>query len=362
MTPLISVVVPTYRRPHLLEQCLQALFSQTISGDSFEIIIVDDAPEEDQTRELIHEWQQRLESPISYFFPVALPVIPVTGAAPEITVQDLERLFRARVSTSPALVYIANYGPHGPAAARNLGWQNANGQIIAFTDDDCLPEPDWLSNGVAAFIDGVSAVSGRVIVPISATPTDYERNVTGLERSDFVTANCFYRKMVLQEIGGFDERFTTAWREDSDLFFTLCERKYPLAWSRGAIVVHPVRPTTWGSSLREQKKSFFNALLYKKHPKLYWKYIQPSPPWNYYAAFTAFFVGVIGLLLSNSIVSIACLTIWVLLGLLFAVQRLQSTSHTASHVAEMIVTSLFIPFLSLYWRLRGSLYWRVLFL
>ena len=96
-----------------------------------------------------------------------------------------------------------------------------------------------LANGVSAFVDGVAGVSGRMIVPISAHPTDNERNLTGLQRSDFITANCFYRRRVLEEVGGFDERFATAWREDSDLYFTLRERNYPFAWASGAIVIHP---------------------------------------------------------------------------------------------------------------------------
>src|SRR5690606_30934416 len=104
----------------------------------------------------------------------------------------------------PHLTYLPAYASKGPAAARNLGWRAALGKIIAFTDDDCLPEKDWLANGVAAFVHGVAGVSGRVIVPLSDQPTDNERNATGLARSDFVTANCFYRRAVLEEVGGFD--------------------------------------------------------------------------------------------------------------------------------------------------------------
>ena len=132
----------------------------------------------------------------------------------------------------------------GPAAARNLGWRMADGEIIAFTDDDCIPEPDWLANGVSAFVEGVAGVSGRTVVPMPANPTDNELNTTHLQRSDFITANCFYRREVLEEVGGFDERFTTAWREDSDLYFSVRERNYSLAWARGATPSPPATNCT----------------------------------------------------------------------------------------------------------------------
>lgn len=63
--------------------------------------------------------------------------------------------------------------------------------------------------------------------------------------------------------GGFDERFRMAWREDSDLHFRSLERSYKLGHAPMAKVIHPVRPARWGISVHEQRKSMFNALLYK---------------------------------------------------------------------------------------------------
>ncbi|TMG77552.1 MAG: glycosyltransferase, partial [Betaproteobacteria bacterium] len=111
----------------------------------------------------------------------------------------------------------------GPAATRNIGWRRAKAPIVAFTDDDTVPDADWLARGLAAFEPGVDAVAGRIVMPLPATPTDYERNEQGLERAEFVTANCFVRRAVLQRLGGFDESFRLPWREDSDLHFRLLE-------------------------------------------------------------------------------------------------------------------------------------------
>jgi cellulose synthase/poly-beta-1,6-N-acetylglucosamine synthase-like glycosyltransferase len=362
MSLLVSVVVPTCKRHQLLERCLQALVSQTFPPQAYEIIVIDDAPDDGSARELVAEWTQRLQT--SYAFlapPLITSEIPVTGSNGQ---QKLEVTYQVKTNPiqSPRILYRATPGRCGPAVARNIGWQAANGEIIAFTDDDCIPEPDWLVNGLSAFVDGVAGVSGRTVVPLPPNPTDNELNITGLQRSDFITANCFYRRKVLEEVGGFDERFATAWREDSDLYFSIRERNYSLAWASGAVVVHPVRPEAWGSSLRQQRKSFYNALLYKKHPELYWRYIQAAPPWNYYGMLLAIITAATGLIMANPFLATAGFIAWLALVSAFTYRRLKHTRRTPSHVAEMSLTSILIPLLSVYWRLRGAVHWRVLFL
>src|SRR5690348_17598480 len=98
-------------------------------------------------------------------------------------------------------------------------------------------------------------------MPLPVMPTDYERNESGLERAEFITANCFVRRGVLERLSGFDESFRMPWREDSDLHFRLLEAGFRVARAEDAIVVHPVRPAPWGVSLRQQKKVVFDALL-----------------------------------------------------------------------------------------------------
>ncbi len=369
MSILVSVVVPTYRRRHLLERCLQALVSQNFPPQAYEIIVVDDGPQEQATRELVAEWQQRLRASYAFLVPPVITPIPVTAASggqKESLKDGLRPSAIYQVKTGPAqhprILYLATRGACGPAAARNLGWHAAGGEIIAFTDDDCIPEPDWLANGLSAFVDGVAGVSGRTIVPLPEKPTDNDLNLTGLQRSDFITANCFYRRKVLEEVGGFDERFATAWREDSDLYFSIRERNYTLAWASGAIVIHPVKEEKWGSSLRQQRKSFYNALLYKKHPQFYWRYIQSSPPWNYYGMLAALLVVASGLASGIPLAAAAGLIVWLYLLGAFIYRRLKQTTRTPAHVAEMVLTSILIPFLSIYWRLRGALHWRAFFL
>jgi GT2 family glycosyltransferase len=240
----------------------------------------------------------------------------------------------------------------GPAAARNIGWRRAQAPIIAFTDDDTVPDRDWLANGLAAFAPGVDAISGRIVMPVSAPPTDYERNEQGLERAEFVTANCFVRRSALERLGGFDETFRLPWREDADLQFRLLEAGYRIGRAPAALVVHPVRPAPWGVSLRQQKKVMFDALLFRKHRALYRERIRRAPRWDYY--------GVVAALALTPLWPPA-IVIWAFLTARFCYQRLRGTSKSPPHVAEMVVTSILIPPLSVFWRLVGALKFRVAF-
>src|SRR5581483_1259103 len=99
----VSAVIPTYRRPELLERCLLALAAQDLERRLYEVIVVDDAGCA-ETRKLVLGWRR-------------------SGLRPR---------------------YLRRQGAPGPAAARNRGWQAAIGPIVAFTDDDCVPDRDWL--------------------------------------------------------------------------------------------------------------------------------------------------------------------------------------------------------------------------
>ncbi|HLG63448.1 MAG TPA: glycosyltransferase [Ktedonosporobacter sp.] len=328
MSMLVSVVVPTFKRRDLLDRCIAALVAQSFDPAAYEIVIVDDAACA-ETRQQVKGWAKRVAH-----CGHCVRYLPVCG-----------------VGT-----------PHGPATARNLGWRAARGEIIAFTDDDCIPTPAWLKAGVAAFSGDIMAVSGRIVIPLADNPTDYEYNASHLANSEFVTANCFYRREALALAGGFDERFTAPWREDSDLFFTLLENNVSYTCAPEAVVVHPVRPARWGISLSQQRKSMFNALLFKKHPRLYWQKIQPSPPWHYYGIVGALLLMLTATLLGSRFFAFCGLGLWGWMTARFCAQRLSRTSRAPAHVAKMLLTSMLIPPLAVFWRLRGVIRFRVLFL
>ena len=320
MSVRISVVVPTYRRHPLLVRCLKALVEQHVAPTNYEVIVADDADCE-ETRRIVERWA-------------------IVGG--------------------PAIRYVPVRHAHGPAAARNAGWRAASGEAIAFTDDDCLPTSGWLAAGLAALDAGADAVWGKLEMPLSATPTDYERDAAGLARAEFVTANCFCTKDALARVGGFDERFRTAWREDSDLYFSLLECGCRIVYAPDALMIHPIRPAPWGVSLRQQSKTRFDALLFRKHPTLYRDRIQPMPL-TYYAIAGSLLVLLAGLMAAWSPLVWAGFATWLWLTVAFCRSRLRGVSKAPIHVAEMFVTSALIPPLSLYWRLRGAWQFRVFF-
>jgi glycosyltransferase involved in cell wall biosynthesis len=318
---LVSVVVPTRGRPALLGRCLEALCRQTLERHRYEIVIVDDGPD-DQTRSLVEACTARM-------------------AAHELLI-----------------TYVPSSGPHGPAAARNRGWRHARGELIAFTDDDTQPDPDWLFAGLRAFNAESDAVSGLVVMPLPDVPTDYECDASGLAQAEFVTANCFCRKAVLVRLGGFDERFPLAWREDSDLHFRLLRAHARIAYACDAVVVHPIRPAQWGVSLRQQRKIMFDALLFRKHPELYRARIRKSPRWDYYAAVAALALVPLALGFGARDLALAAAAAWAGITGWFCIARLRHTSKEIVHVAEMIVTSALIPPVAVFWRIVGCLRYR----
>lgn len=319
----ISVVVPTYRRPALLHRCLQALLIQDCFYP-YEIIVADDAGEEAALREV-------------------------------------EAVMISSGSRAP-IRYVPVKEKHGPAAARNQGWKAAQGEIVAFTDDDCIPAPDWLRHGIESFSGDVIAVWGRLAMPLPEKPTDYEWNASGLSRAVFVTANCFVRKTALQACGGFDENFKRAWREDSDLYFFLSKLPGKIVHAPSALIIHPVRPAPWGISVKQQQNNLYEALLYKKHPDLYREKIEPAFPWHYYLVVLMLFAAAMEMLLGKPFAALAFFSAWAFWTAYFCLKRLEFTALTAKHILEMIWTSVLIPPAAVFWRLAGAVKYRVLFL
>jgi histidinol-phosphate phosphatase family protein len=157
----------------------------------------------------------------------------------------------------------------GPAAARNLGWRRATAEWVAFLDDDVVPGATW-SAELARDLEGlgrdVAASQGRVRVPLPGgrRPTDWERNVRGLETARWATADMAYRRDVLEEVGGFDERFPRAYREDADLGLRVVRAGYRIVAGR-RVVSHPVRAAGPLVGLRLQAGNADDVLMLALH-------------------------------------------------------------------------------------------------
>jgi glycosyltransferase involved in cell wall biosynthesis len=321
---IVSVVIPTYQRAALLSRCLEALLQQKFEKERYEIIVVSDGPDA-QTKKIF---------------------------------DDLAGY------NHPELRYMSLPQKKGPAAARNYGWLNAKGRIIAFTDDDCVPDAYWLNQIVQhCNTEDSVAITGKVIVPVSNRPTDHELNTANLQTAEFITANCACTKNALVKAGGFDEQFSMAWREDSDLEFKLINQHIPIKRIDSAIVTHPVRSSAWGVSVKEQKKTMYDALLYKKHPQLFRiKVRKITSPILYYLIIASFLFMLTCIFIKQHSLANIGLVGWLGFTTFFIIKRLYTTKLSLNHIAEMVVTSFIIPFISVFWQWYGAVKYRVLFI
>lgn len=188
-TPLaFSVVVPSNRDPASIQSCLDGLRAQDYPGEQFEVIVVDDG--------------------------APVPLAPV--------VDDVAISLRTRVLRQAAA---------GPATARNAGARLATGRFLAFTDDDCVPEPDWLRRLADSLVERPDALVGGIVENLlvdnryaAATQRliDFVEAAhgPGSPRRFFTTCNLAVSRDAFFAAGGFDESFAVPGGEDREF----CER------------------------------------------------------------------------------------------------------------------------------------------
>jgi GT2 family glycosyltransferase len=220
--PSFSLVVPTYDRPEKLRACLQALSAVDYPAGRFEVIVVDDGS----------------------LTPMESVVAP----------------FRERMTV--ALVRQEN---SGPATARNTGAANAKGTFLAFTDDDCLPEPGWLKELAKRFAEAPDdMIGGRTINALRdnyfstasqeliAYLYDYYASAYGQPRL-FTSNNLAIPAGRFREIGGFDARFALAAAEDRELCDRWLGGGLKMTYAPNAVVRH-----THALNLRSFWRQHFN--------------------------------------------------------------------------------------------------------
>ena len=206
--PGVSVVIPTYRRETRLSFALDALAAQTLDRSRFEVIVVRAGSYRDAR----------------------------TTAPDGLEVRFLD---------SPVA---------GAAAQRNHGWRAAAAPLVAFTDDDCRPAPDWLERILDAYRDEDVILQGRT----EADP-DEKHLGYGVARSMWVvgpdewypTCNIAYPRSLLERLDGFDEGFPAAWCEDTDLGLRAAQRGARLLYLDDALVWHAVHVRPIKAALRE---------------------------------------------------------------------------------------------------------------
>ena len=232
----ISVVVPTYNSVDTLSLCLDALLSQDLDSNKYEIIVVDDGST-DNTEEVVARY----------------------------------------LNKSPTISYHKKPNS-GPAAARNLGAQRACGAILAFTDADCEPSHDWLTQIAGSFDEGgddIVAVKGAYrtrqdSVVARFAQIEFEnryRKMRNTECIDFVdTYSGAFRRSVFLAVGGFDTNFPVANNEDVELSYRMASQGHKMVFNPNAIVYHKHPDTVAGYLKQKFGRAYWRMAVYREFP------------------------------------------------------------------------------------------------
>jgi glycosyltransferase involved in cell wall biosynthesis len=214
--PFISVVIPTYNRRYHLDRTLRSLIGQDYPKDRYEIIVVDNSST-DGTADLVESLRQEAACPLRYFLKE----------------------------------------PEGPGPARNLGVENARGELIAFIDSDCVADPRWLREGARLVCGDVGLVQGKTLPDPGAPFGALSRSVTILKLNHtYEGCNMFFRREAIVAVGGISGGYSTdrvgkretyvIGGEDTDLAYRVIRSGWRSEFAPQAVVYHEVtRQSLW---------------------------------------------------------------------------------------------------------------------
>ncbi len=276
----VSVIVPTRNRARMLHDVVGALWAQSLDPREFEVIVVDNCSEDD-TAKVMQELQAKSPCRLLYH------VMPEN---------------------------------RGPARSRNTGAGSAKGRILAFTDDDCRPSPQWLERALPAFDDGrVAFATGPIgYKPEQVGTTGFfarDGRDTPVEHPSYSWTNILYRRDVFLEAGGSDEglclpdfRNRVVDCGDTDLAWRVKEAGYRNVFVPDALVWHELedmKPLDW---VWEPFRLFVVAGLVRRHPELRQRLLRGGLFFTW--ANAMFYLAIAGLVLG-----LAAHPAWLLLGL-----------------------------------------------
>ena len=165
-------------------------------------------------------------------------VIP-TFRRPEALASCLKSLEEQTLTPASVEVVDDSETDYGPGISRNIGWRKGSGKYVAFIDDDCLANKDWIEGLQKVFSENdIGGIEGGI------TTTNNKGEVIDFNPPNrfkwdrFKTANMAIRRDILDEIGGFDERYFLH-REDTDIAWRVIDAGYRMVWVPECIVHHP---------------------------------------------------------------------------------------------------------------------------
>ena len=227
MIHLISIIIPAYNSEKTISKTIESLLKQNYSKKNYEIIIVDDGSI-DNTQDTILKFKQ---------------------------------------------VRLIKQNHKGPATARNLGARNAKGDILLFTDADCILDKNWIKEMVKPFTNPeIIGVSGTYKTlnndNFMARFIGYEieERHERMKRQKFIdfigTFSAAYRKKIFLKFGGFDTRFKTSSGEDPELSYRIDKAGLKMVFQPKAIVFHPHPNSLWKYLKQKYKRAVWRNLMY----------------------------------------------------------------------------------------------------
>jgi len=170
-------------------------------------------------------------------------VIP-TFRRPEALASCLKSLESQTMAPASIEVIDDSETDYGPGVSRNIGWKRGSGRYVAFIDDDCLAERDWIESLQRVFSENeIGGIEGGITTTDENGETVDFNPPNRFRWNRFKTANLAVRRDVLEEIGGFDERYHMH-REDTDLAWRVIDAGFKMAWAPQCRVHHP-EPLGW---------------------------------------------------------------------------------------------------------------------
>ncbi|WP_081883388.1 HAD-IIIA family hydrolase [Glycomyces tenuis] len=230
----------------------------------------------------------------------------------------------------------------------------------AFLDDDVIPSSTWLADleaDLAPLGDDDAASQGRIEVPLPGDrrATDAERGTAALAESRWITADMAYRREVLQAVSGFDERFTRAFREDSDLALRVVDAGWRLGLG-ARLSRHPARDRGFLASVRDQIGNADNALMRAKHGYT-WRQRAGERPARFLSHLATTALGTAAALgaLRGRRWAPAAAAAWGVQTARFAANRMAPGPRTPAELADMALSSALIPPVATFWSAVGAL-------
>jgi len=227
----VSVIIPAYNAERFIDKCIGALLNQDYQREDYEVIVVDDGSAD--------------------------------GTAALIKTYSVKYIHQKN---------------QGPATARNAGAREAKGEIILFTDSDCVPSRNWIKEMVAPFGNKeVIAVKGAYLTQQKSAMArfaqlEFEERFEMLKKVESIdmvdTYSAGYRKEVFLQLGGFDTSFPVANNEDTELSYRMSKCGFKMVFNPNAIVYHLNHPDSITRYARIKFwRGYWRTVVYKKFPE-----------------------------------------------------------------------------------------------